>query len=983
MKKGLISLQLCVVLSVVLFCTADADQWVSKSNMPGARAYLASAVVDGKIYVVGGWTGSILSRVDVYDPLTDTWTRKADMPSPSYGLAVEAVNGKIYAISGWNGSSFVTPVGEYDPLTDTWTQKAEMPSPRYLHASAVVDEKIYVFAGYNGSDVSRVDVYDPLADTWTRLADIPTARYGASAVAVDGKAYVISGEITTSSNQSRPTGAVEVYDPATDSWTRKPDMPLVQEASEAAVAVNGNIYLFGGWSETNVCLTIVQAYDPATGRWISKTEMSRRRGYATASVVNDRVYVMGGTDGGVLSDVEEYTPDSSFDDDISVPVRITDLAAMALEPTPDGISCATMELEWTAPGDDGRSGRAHLYDIRYSHEPIVETEYLSYPVVPDIPEPMQGGQTQSLELDWLGPGTHYFAIVTYDEVYNQSRLSNVVEVDVPANQFSEVQSTLDFGKSPLTERATMALTLDQNLDGVADLYLVPDEVYLNKGDDQFEELSSQWGHRDSSAKFAAVGDYDNSGEPDILTFNSKKSVLYRNMVTHYQDNAETAGLDSQLSPVWATFVDLNGDHWLDIFLTRRREPVLAYLNNGDGTFRDSTVALGFDAMATSETVLFAELNGDGLLDAYVPGDWLYLQEASGLYLADPSAGIAPDSSITDACLGDVDNDGDLDVYVCSRNENRLYRNDGDGQFADITASTDTGDPEYGAAANFVDFDNDGRLDLYVLNRRAPNTLYLQQADGTFDAYRDPELVDPKSPSSAAFADFDGDGDVDIYVTQSVDEAGRMYRNNTEGNHWLHVKVVGTRSNRDALGARVFVTTPDGMQMRQVQSQTGWSSDSLPVEFGLGNNATVSSLDIHWPSGQIQSLHNVAADQVLTVAESDQQLATMWVDVRRTALLPNFPNPLNPETWIPYVLAEPSDVTLSIYGSTGALIRKVELGAQEPGVYTSRETAIHWDGRNTAGERVASGVYFYQLQAAPAPGSNGSDFTATRRMLVVK
>ena len=103
---------------------------------------------------------------------------------------------------------------------------------------------------------------------------------------------------------------------------------------------------------------------------------------------------------------------------------------MDLKPTLDGVTCATMELEWTAPGNDGSSGRAHLYDIRYSHEPMKETEYLPYLVVPDIPEPIQGGQTQSLELDWLGPGTHYFAIVTYDDVYNQSRLSNVVEVIV-------------------------------------------------------------------------------------------------------------------------------------------------------------------------------------------------------------------------------------------------------------------------------------------------------------------------------------------------------------------------------------------------------------------------------------------------------------------------------------------------------------------------------------------------------------------------
>lgn len=104
-------------------------------------------------------------------------------------------------------------------------------------------------------------------------------------------------------------------------------------------------------------------------------------------------------------------------------------------------------------------------------------------------------------------------------------------------------------------------------------------------------------------------------------------------------------------------------------------------------------------------------------------------------------------------------------------------------------------------------------------------------------------------------------------------------------------------------------------------------------------------------------------------------ATTWGDIRRTALLQNFPNPFNPDTWIPFVLAQEAVVTLHIFDISGRLVRRLELGIHQAGVYKKRERAIHWDGRNTNGVRVASGVYFYQLTAG--------DFNATRKMVIVK
>lgn len=652
------------------------------------------------------------------------------------------------------------------------------------------------------------------------------------------------------------------------------------------------------------------------------------------------------------------------------PARITDLEEVESQTIPGTISYSSLKLRWTAPGDDGKQGQTHHYDILSSREPITDVNDLTHTQLvslSQIPKPVKSGQKQTTEIDGLGADTYYFAIVSYDDVFN-SALSNVLEVKLPQNLLSDVTYAFQFGNS------SMALCLDQDMDGMTDLYLLRDELYLNQGDGKFEELKRQWDLGDSGVEVAAVADYDKSEGPDILTTTSHKLQLHQHAGGFYQDTAEEAGLNPDIEPEWVTFVDINQDNWLDIYMSVNREPSLVYLNNGDATFTENAAAtLGLN-LEDVETVLFCDFNGDNRVDAYIPDDWVYFQQQDGQFAVDKGAGILPDS-ITDACVGDYDNDGDMDVYVCSQDANRLYRNNGLGQFENVTQETKTGDEGNGISANFVDFNNDGMLDLYVLNRKDPSVLYIQQSDGTFEAHHDPEELDLERPGSAAFGDFDGDGDVDIYVAQSYRDPGRMYRNNNEGNHWLHVKVVGTLSNTDALGAKVYVTTPDGTQMREVRSQTGWCSDSLPVEFGLGTHTKADTVDIRWPSGQWQSLHNVSADQLLTVEEGDISWATTWGDIRRTALLQNFPNPFNPDTWIPFVLGEDADVTLNVFDISGRLIRRLDLGVHQAGVYTKRDRAIYWDGRNTNGEQVSSGVYFYQLTAG--------DFNAIRKMVIVK
>jgi len=662
-------------------------------------------------------------------------------------------------------------------------------------------------------------------------------------------------------------------------------------------------------------------------------------------------------------------------DDTVSPARITDLAVGGLNLISDGVSYARLSLEWTAPGDDGNNGLASRYDIRYSREPIQDGAYLPYPKVPDIPEPMQGGQTQSITLEWKS-GIYYFAIVAYDEAYNRSPISNVLEVDVPVNLFSDTTHLQKLGSGSIS--GPVALATDHDNDGLADLYIVSKNIFINQGDDSYEAISSGWNLYDSKAKWAALGDFDNDGDRDIFTERNKIPVLYELSGT-YNNITEAAGLAMDDQIEWATFADLNSDQWLDIYVDMRNGPCLMYLNNQNGTFTESTSDLGFKLGESADGALFADFNGDHRTDVYIPMYLMYLQDPNGTFYPNHNAHIKPVLGDLGACAGDYDNDGDLDLYVCSWETNRFFRNLGTGEFEDVTQQTGTGDIENAISAGFFDYNNDGLLDLYVLNRRSPNVLYVQQNGGTFEAYRDPEELEITLPGSAAFADFDADGDVDIYITDRNDKPGRMYRNNSteiHGNHWLQVHLLGTVSNSDALGARVYVTTADGTQMREVQIQSGWCNYSLPVEFGLGSHEVADSVDIWWPSGRWQCLRGVFADQVLAVEESDGDVVpTVWADIRRTALLQNYPNPFNPETWIPFTLSKSADVVIRIYNIAGKLVKDIELGHVNSGAYISKSEAAYWDGRNIQGERVASGIYYYTIQAG--------DFRATRKMVLLK
>jgi len=280
-------------------------------------------VVNGKIYVIGGWTSEpnarALATVEEYDPATNTWTRKADMPAGgSLGDLVEGpspvVDGKIYVI----GVGDTAEVEEYDPSTDTWTRKADMPTRRGTHATVNFEGKIYVVGGSPpGAFVSlkTVEVYDPVTDTWARKADMPLGVALLNAQVVRGKIYAIGGRAVISSS----TAYMQEYDPATDTWTRKADM-LVPTSSMGSVVLGDKIVVIGGWLVSYLFpYATVQVYDPETDVWTREADVPFLRVAFSAEVVNNRIYVIGGTDRPhpilALSTVYEFGPLLDFNGD--------------------------------------------------------------------------------------------------------------------------------------------------------------------------------------------------------------------------------------------------------------------------------------------------------------------------------------------------------------------------------------------------------------------------------------------------------------------------------------------------------------------------------------------------------------------------------------------------------------------------------------------------------------------------------------------
>jgi hypothetical protein len=475
---------------------------------------------------------------------------------------------------------------------------------------------------------------------------------------------------------------------------------------------------------------------------------------------------------------------------------------------------------------------------------------------------------------------------------------------------------------------------------------------------------------------AAWGDFDNDGILDLYAANDGANALFRGLGGGLFEDATAGALgdagDCRSAP-WGDFED---DRRLDLFLVNQGSADRLLRNEAPGPFADATYPPLGDT-GSGSAAAWGDYDSDGDVDLYLthetPGlSRLYRNEGFGMF-ADATAGpLAGSAAGAMAVWGDFDNDGDLDLFRvgAAPGTSELLRNDGGGVFTAVAGGPTNEAP--GRSAAWGDIDNDGDLDLYI-GCDGPNRLYRNDGGGAFVEIESEALGDAGDARSVVFGDYDNDGDLDLLVA-NADGPNRLFRNDaaSRGNHWVHLNLEGTASNRSAVGARVRIAAGGLAQVREVSGGEGSGQGSLTAEFGLGAASLIDTITIFWPSGYVEFLTGLATDTVHLIVE-DALSTGIAADAnlpRAYRLLPNAPNPFNPATRVFFEMPEAGMVRVSIYDVSGRLVSVLASGFRPAGRHD-----VVWDGRDAAGGDVPSGVYFAQMTAG--------NFRSVRKLLLVR
>ena len=426
---------------------------------------------------------------------------------------------------------------------------------------------------------------------------------------------------------------------------------------------------------------------------------------------------------------------------------------------------------------------------------------------------------------------------------------------------------------------------DFDNDGYPDLYVTGYEraiLYHNNGNGTFTDITAKAGVADEGGWSTSAGwfDYDKDGWLDLVVTNYIEWSPKNNVWCGEQ----RPGYRSYCHP---------GNY--------KGQRIKLYHNNHDGTFSDVSDASGVGKPeAKGMGVVLADFNNDGWTDIAVANDswpnFLFINKHNGTF-EDTSlvSGLAAsEDGRYEAGMGidaaDVYGDGWMDVYITHLDFelNRLYRNSQDGTFTDETFRSRIGNKAVllsGVAAKFLDYDNDGWNDILQLNGamldnvslyhsevsyKEPLLMFRNLGKGEFDKVSEslgPDFVRPIVGRGLATADYDNDGDLDIVTNNRGDFPSLLRNDGGNANNWLTVQLVGAKSNRDGIGASLKLTSEGFVQVEQSKGGMSYMSANDPrIHFGLGKRTKIASLEITWPSGQVERLTNVPINQIITVKE---------------------------------------------------------------------------------------------------------------------
>lgn len=418
-------------------------------------------------------------------------------------------------------------------------------------------------------------------------------------------------------------------------------------------------------------------------------------------------------------------------------------------------------------------------------------------------------------------------------------------------------------------------------------------LFLNTGKGTFTALTSDSIVLDQAPSDGATfADVDNDGDLDAFVVNwyNVNNLFYLNNGTgHFKKITAGALVNNKGYSETAAFGDYNKDGYVDLYVTNSEgaKNNFLYLNNKDGSFTAQTNGKETQDTSASRCVNWCDLDHDNDLDLFVTNEnkqheTIYRNDNNYFTKITEGALLQDAGNTNSGSWADVDNDGDLDVFLANDGGfNSLFVNNGKFNFTKQRKDTVSKTAGHSFSSAWSDIDNDGDQDLFVTNsfsgkNKCVNFLYLNNGNGNFTR----NVTDACSTDSAwsygcAFGDYDNDGFQDLAVAtcrfNKTDEPDFLYHNNGNSNHWISLKLIGTKSNTAAIGAKVYVKAmihgKTVSQLRELSSQNGYcSQNDLRVHIGLNTATTIEEIKICWPLGLVQSFKNVKADQFLVVEE---------------------------------------------------------------------------------------------------------------------
>ncbi|QSE96464.1 FG-GAP-like repeat-containing protein [Fulvivirga lutea] len=539
---------------------------------------------------------------------------------------------------------------------------------------------------------------------------------------------------------------------------------------------------------------------------------------------------------------------SSADDLPNTPSNLTALYAV------DG----SVELTW-----NDLSNSEDAFEIRRSVGANDNFELL---------EVLSANTTQYKDINVVNEETYYYELVASNISGNSGAIGTSITLPVKGFFSLSTNNTIE----DLLYGSTSSNIIDYNNDGMLDIFILNDfnesHLYKNIDGENFELVNNDLTNSSFQKRSSNWGDINNDGFPDVFVTSS--SVYQDRLYINNGDDSFTrigeSDFISEIDNNGSTFGDVNNDGFIDLYTANSSDAKgELFINNQNNTFTRVSDESNQFTNTSEIDASFIDVNNDLWPDlfgsSYFGSNPIYINDGQGNLELDTNNGLSEYSSATvGSSWADYDNDGDLDVLITNNvnGGDEFYENDGYGAFT-YTFNQITQDYVGGSSSSWIDFDNDGYEDVVIVTDIG-KVLYKNLGNKNFELIDENAFSNEYYSTSVSVGDINNDGHQDIYVTSNTQN--ELFINNGSTNNWLKVKLLGIINNKNAIGSKIQVIRSEDILTKEIHTNSGNDSQSSLVQhFGLAQNNTVD-LRVFWPNNGIQTIQNVAANQIITIEE---------------------------------------------------------------------------------------------------------------------